>query len=422
MRVFEVRGQHAEDPHYYASRAPLLFLCVLFLWLNGFPASANNGDIKTALQPYVARHSIAGAVMLVASKERIVGLDTVGYADLRARKEMRPDTLFWIASMGKPVAATALMMLVDEGRIRLDDPVEKYLREFRPAEMVLSADKTRVELQQPRTAITLRDLLSHQSGIRYSSSLETAVLDRHPLALRVQSYALEPLLFEPRTDFAYSDAGINTISRVIEVVTGVDYATFLQQRIFRPLNMHDTTFWPTPEQVGRLAKSYTESADGSGLNEVPIAELHYPLSDRKTRFPTAAGGLFSTAADLSQFCRMLLNDGEFNGKRYISKKSLEEMTRNQLSVPARATFVEHASYGSKVNMPDGYGLGWYTAADGAFQHAGAYSTGMRVDPKQGIATIWLIQQAGRSPGSTGAHDTFEELAKKLYGARKPSAE
>lgn len=402
-------------------RATLLTACVLCLCLTGASqASANNDDISAALQPYVTGHSIAGAVMLVASKDRIVSLDAIGYADLRTHKEMKPNTLFWIASMGKPIAATALMMLVDEGRIRLDDPVEKYLPEFRPAEMVLSSDKTRVELRQPRTPITLRDLLSHQSGIPYSSSLETDILDRYPLALRVQSYALEPLLFEPRTDFAYSDAGINTISRVIEVVSGVDYATFLQQEIFGPLGMRDTTFWPTPEQVERLAKSYTESADGSGLNEVPIAELHYPLSDRKTRSPTAAGGLFSTAADLSQFCRMLLNHGELDGKRYISEKSLEEMTRNQLSGPARATFVDHAAYGSSVNRPDGYGLGWYTAADGAFQHAGAYSTGMRVDPKQGIATIWLIQQAGRSPGSTGAHDTFEELAKKLYGARRLS--
>jgi CubicO group peptidase (beta-lactamase class C family) len=328
---------------------------------------------------------------------------------------MKTDTLFWIASMGKPIAATALMMLVDEGRARLDDSIQKYLPGFQPTEMVLGADKTRVELEPPRTPITLRDLLSHQSGVPYSSSFETDILDRNPLDVRVQSYALEPLLFEPRTDFSYSDAGINTISRVIEVISGMDYAAFLQRRLFDPLSMKDTTFWPGPTQIERLAKSYVQSADGSGLREVPIAELHYPLSDRKTRFPTAAGGLFSTAADLSRFCQMLLNHGELDGKRYISVKSLEEMTRNQLSAPARASFISWSSHGSKVNLPDGYGLGWYTTPDGAFQHGGAYATSMRVDPKRGIATVWLVQQAGCNSGCVRARDAFEELAKRLYG-------
>src|ERR1041385_6525721 len=143
--------------------------------------------------------------------------------------------------MSKPITATALMILVDEGKVRLDDPVERYLPEFANVKIIgLDKDRSHVSLQRPQHPITVRNILSHTSGIPFSSSIETSTLDLFPLATRVQSYALLPLLFEPGINYSYSNAGINTAARIIEVVSGVSYTQFLQKRLFDPLGMKDT--------------------------------------------------------------------------------------------------------------------------------------------------------------------------------------
>src|SRR5262249_11286613 len=153
-----------------------------------------------------------------------------------------------------------------------------------------------VILKRPGHPITVKNVLSHTSGLPFGSPIEKPTLDRLPLADRVHSYAMLPLDFEPDTKYQYSNAGINTAARIIEVISGQAFEEFLDERLFRPLGMKDTTFWPTSEQVARLAKSYKPGSGNKGLEKTTITQVHYPLTDRSQRYPMPAGGLFSTAA------------------------------------------------------------------------------------------------------------------------------
>jgi CubicO group peptidase (beta-lactamase class C family) len=397
--------------------------CRCFAWalwlilLCASPLSSAAGPSATAnvLQPFVDRHELAGAVMLVASKDKVLDLETVGYADIAARKSMRTDALFWIASMSKPIAATALMMLVDEGKVRLDDSVEKYLPQFAPSIIAVTSDGAEAHLQAPQHAITIRNLLSHTSGLPFSSAIETPTLDMYPLATRVQSYALEPLMFEPGSDYSYSNAGVNTAARIVEVVSGQSYEEFLRTRLFAPLGMIDTTFWPNEAQVERLAKSYKANALGTDLEETSITQLHYPLTDRTHRYPMPAGGLFSTASDLARFCQMLLNGGTYAGRRLLSGAAIREMSRNQLS---EAVLQKRFSSRSSPTDATAYGLGWSTFPSGAFGHGGAYATNLRIDPEHGLATVWLIQHASFPSEGAKSHAAFEKAALEIYSPRR----
>ncbi len=364
---------------------------------NGQSAKSSN-EISSALKPYVDKHALAGAVALTATAEKIDSIDTVGWADIAKKKPMTKDAIFWIASQSKPITATALMMLVDEGKVHLDDPVEKYLQEFRGQWLAAERDNEHVVLKHPAHPITVREILSHTSGLPFSSSIENPTLDQRPLSERVVSYALTPLQSEPRTKYAYANAGINTAGRIIEVVSGMPYEKFLDTRLFQPLGMKDTTFWPTESQISRIAKSYKPNAAKDGLEETTVTQLRYPLSDRKNRFPMPAGGLFSTAADMLAFCRMILKGGIVDGKRYISEAAIKEMTSKQTG-----------------ELPDGYGLGWSTGG-GNIGHGGAYATNMNIDVNRGQITIWMVQHAGYPLDGDKAYGAYRSAADKLHSA------
>lgn len=360
-------------------------------------APAPSKPIVAALQPFVDSHSLAGAVTLVADKDKVLSLAAVGFADIAGNKPMRPDALFWIASQSKPITAAALMMLVDEGKVRLDDPVHKYLPEFKDQWLAAEQDKEHMLLKRPRHPVTVREILSHTSGLPFKSALEQPTLDLLPLRVAVGSYALTPLQSEPGSKYQYANAGINTAGRIIEVVGGRSYEDFLDRRLFGPLGMKDTTFWPTEEQLTRLAKSYKPNAAKNGLEETTITQLHYPLTDRK-RQPMPAGGLFSTAADVGRFCQMVLNGGAWQGKRYLSEAAVKEMTSKQT--------------GDAVK--DNYGLGWSTGG-GTFGHGGAYATNMTIDPKRGLIFVWMVQHAG-FPGEGGkSQAAFRKAAEERFG-------
>jgi CubicO group peptidase (beta-lactamase class C family) len=368
------------------------------------PASAADNDAKSitaALQPFVDRHTLSGAVTLVASKDKVLAVEAVGFADVEAKKPMKPDALFWIASQSKPITATALMMLVDDGKVKVDDPVEKYLPEFRSQMLAVYQDKDVVVLRKPKRPITVRDILSHTSGLPFRSAMEEPTLDLLTLRDAVKSYAMTPLIFEPGTRYQYSNAGINTAGRIIEVASGMPYEEFLDKRLFGPLGMKDTTFWPNEEQVGRLAKSYGSNADKTDLKLTTVTQLKYPLSDHKTRYPMPAGGLFSTAADVGRFCQMILNDGMWEGKRYLSEASVKQMTSKQ----------------TPEGVPSGYGFGWSTGGS-TCGHGGAYSTNMSIDRKSGLIFVWMVQHAG-FPGDGGkSQGEARKAADAQFGPKK----
>jgi CubicO group peptidase (beta-lactamase class C family) len=356
--------------------------------------------IAAALQPFVESDSLAGAVGLVADREKVLGVQAVGYADLAAKKPMTTDALFWIASQSKPITATALMILVDEGKVDLDAPVEKYLPEFKDRWMVVEKVKGKEPAapRKPTKSPTVRNILSHTSGMPFKSARENPTLDGLSLADAVRSYADTPLDSDPGTRYAYSNAGINTAGRIIEVVSGMPYEDFLDKRLFGPLGMKDTTFWPSEAQVARLAKSYRATKDKKGLEETTVTQLRYPLTDRK-RGPMPAGGLFSTAGDVGRFCRMVLNGGTLDGKRYLSEAAVKQMTSKQTG-----------------ELKEGYGLGW-SVGGGTFGHGGAYSTDMSVDAKRGLVRVWMVQQSGPYPGDGGkAKGAFLKAADELFAS------
>lgn len=358
-------------------------------------ASKPLGPVE-ALLPYVAKKELAGAVTLVATRDRVLDVTTVGYADVEARKPMQPDNVFWIASMSKPMTGLAVMMLVDEGKIRLEDPVEKYLPEFKGQKLAEKKDGKQVGLKDPARPITVRDVLSHTSGLPFKSPIEQPTLDALPLEDAVKSYAKEALLFEPGSDFLYSNAGINTSARILEVVSGQRYEDFMDERLFKPLGMKDTTFWPNQEQVSRLAISYKPGKDGQGLEPLRVTQLYYPLTDRTKRFPMPAGGLFSTAADVALFGQMVLNQGEWNGKRYLSKQAVNTLLSRH----------------TPPEIKRSYGLGWSVDPD-SVGHGGAYATNLSVDVKNGLVTVFMVQHSGFPGEGKTALGAFKKAALKL---------
>jgi CubicO group peptidase (beta-lactamase class C family) len=332
------------------------------------------------LQPLIDDNILAGAVMAVASKDETLALEAVGYSDWAAKRPMAPDDLFWVASMAKPITGTAVMMLVDEGKISLDDPVEKYLPEFKG--MIVSPKEDPAKTVTPAShPLTIREVLSHTSGLHFCSPPESegnGALDRLPLAVAVASHARIPLNAQPGTVYSYSNAGINTAARILEIVSGMSYEDFMDQRLFHPLSMKDTTFFPTTAQVKRLAKAYQPKPAPEYLEEIPISQLTYPLDKREGRYPMPAGGLFSTAPDIIRFCQMILQGGTFEGRQYLSPEAIAVMTSKQTGPLVEAT----------------YGLGWDAPPSGVTGHGGALQTYMGIDTKAGLIRVFLIQIQG----------------------------
>jgi CubicO group peptidase (beta-lactamase class C family) len=356
--------------------------------------------IPATLQPFIDSHSLAGAVTLVANKEKVLALDAVGFADVSAKKPMHTDSVFWIASMSKPITAAGLMILVDEGKVKLDDPVEKYLPEFKNVWLAVEQDKEHILLKKPKHAPTVREALSHTSGMPFRSAMEEPTIDVLPLRDAVKSYTITPLQNEPGTKYVYSNAGINTAGRIIEVASGMPYEEFLEKQLFAPLGMKDTTFWPTGEQLKRLAKSYRPDKAKTGLEETTITALRYPLDDHK-RQPVPGGGLFSTASDCARFCQMMLNGGTFDGKRILSETAVKEMTTKQTA----------------EGIKDSYGLGW-SVGPGTFGHGGAYATNMTVDTKRGLVYVFMVQHAGFPGNGNQSQGAFRKAAEAQFGMPK----
>ena len=363
--------------------------------------AAELSSVASVLVPFVQSNSLAGAVTLVASPDKVLDLSAVGYADVAAKKPMETGDLFWIASMSKAMTAAALMTLVDEGKVNVNDPVEKYLPEFSGQMLAVEQDQDHVLLKKPRHPITVKNILTHTSGLPFKSRVEGARLDTLPLREAVMSYALTPLQFEPDSKYSYSNAGINTAGRIIEVITGKSYEDFMNERLFRPLGMRNTTFWPTPRQLARLAKSYKPSAAKTDLEETTIEQLTYPLSDHRNRFPMPAGGLFSTAEDVARFCQMLLNNGTLNGQRILSPAAVQQMTSKQTGSLVETSY----GFGLSVANPPGTGYG----------HGGSYSTDMWINTQKQLITVFMVQHNGFLGNGGKSDGVFKEAALAAFG-------
>lgn len=376
--------------HFRSFAAGVTAAAVLVTLLSPAIADYRPGRIAAALQPFVEQNTLAGAVTLVANKDKVLSLEAVGWADIDKKKAMQTDNVFWIASMSKAMTAAGLMILVDEGKVKLDDPVEKYLPEYAGQMLASKGEDGRFELKKPSQPITVRQILSHTSGMPFKSSIEQPVLDIYTLRERTVSYAVTPLQTEPGTAYQYSNAGINTAGMIIEKVSGMKYEDFMHDRLLEPLGMKDTTFWPDESQVARLAKSYRPTAAKDGLEEFTITQLTYPLTDTK-RQCMPAGGYFSTAMDVSKFCRMLLNKGTLGSKRILSEEAVKQMTRVQSGEAKTKDQLADYGFCLKITTREG---GEGTLSVGSYGHGGAYATQMWVDPVRELVVIFMVQHGG----------------------------
>ena len=358
-------------------------------------------SLSASIQPYVDRKEIAGAVMFVANKEGVLAAEAVGWADIEAGRRMTTDTIFWIASQTKPITAVALMMLAEHGKVNVDDPVSKYLPEFASQMYAARRSADEVSLRNPARAPTVKDMLLHTSGLPFRTLLEEPAIDQEPLWARVRSYAMTILEFEPGTKTFYSNAGTNTLGRIIEVLSGQAYEQFLAERLLEPLGMRDTTFWPGDEQMRRLAESYKADPEDGHFVKIPIEFLHYPLTDTANRFAVPAGGLFSTARDITKFYRMIANGGTLDGRVYLKPETVQEMT------------LRHTP--EDFEKAQGYG---FEADKTMYGHGGAYSTRTWVDRESGLILGWLVQHASFHGNGGEARDIFAKAAvERICGGR-----
>jgi CubicO group peptidase (beta-lactamase class C family) len=369
---------------------PLIRLLLLtFVFAGRLAAADAFVGVPAALQTFVDRGEIAGAVMLVANKDQVLHLSAVGQSDLATGRRMQTDDIFWIASMTKPMAALCIGMLVEEGRLKYDDPVEKYLPEFRNQWQAEEATPERRVVVKAARPITLRDLLTHTSGMgEYPSTDPHWTLGEMTLVA-----AREPLRFAPGARWGYSTAGINVLCRIVEVVSGRPFAEFFQRRVLEPLEMRDTTWWLTQAQEQRFAHNYRKNAQTGKLDEAVIAYMYGGAITDRARPPLGGAGLFSTAADVAKFYQMLLNGGEFKGRRVVKAETVAEMTRNQLgSLPARPGMVWGFGF-AVISDPAGMAAN-ATLSPGSFGHGGAHGTNSWADPTRGLIYVFMIQRAG----------------------------
>src|SRR5438093_2852168 len=275
-------------------------------------------QIHSCMQQFVDKGTAAGIVTLVARHGRVAALDAVGFTDLESKQPMKVDSIFQIHSMTKPIVAIAAMILAEEGKLQVGDPVEKYLPEFRGQWVAESKSAQAMSLRRPARPVTLRDLMTHTSGM--STNPPDAIKELHgalhkTLAEVVLVESQQPLDFDPGTKWQYSNNGIAALARVIGVVSGVSFEKFLEARIFQPLGMKDTYIFPPKEKHHRIPTAYILK-DGK-----PVKYTADPLGEGVMKFregakyPLPEGGLYATASDLYVLYQMMLNKGHVNGVR-----------------------------------------------------------------------------------------------------------
>jgi len=370
---------------------------------------ARLAQIVPRMHEFVDHHAVAGVVTLVQRHGALAHFEATGWADVEAKKPMQRDTIFQIMSMTKPFTGVSIMMLVDEGKVRVNDPVEYYLPEFR-GQMVAEQEDGKLVLKPASHPVTLLELMTHTSGMVGDPPTSTGPLMVKmdmPLDRAVPLFAREPLQFQPGTRWQYSTPGIDVLGRIVEVVSGMKYEEFLAKRIFEPLGMTDSYIFLPESKHSRLAVVYTVQ-DGKMVKAGADILGGDAMKYRKGATYSCPGcAMYSTAADLVKFYQMMLDKGVYNGKRLLSATAVEEMSA-----------VQTGDIKSGWDPGDGFGLTWEVTKDpwgtvsglshGAYHHGGAFGTFGYVDPKKDLVGVFLIQWDG--PNGKAARSSFTQIA------------
>lgn len=390
---------------------PRYCLPVLFTSLLAASATAapQLPGIGAAMGKMVEKQEIAGAVTVVVSKDKTLHLETTGHADLATGRPMTPDTLFWIASMTKPVTGAAIMLLQDEGKLTVTDPVAKHLPEFADLK---APDGTPANL-------TITQILTHTSGLGEASG--PAAQSARTLADLVPIWLSAKMQYAPGEKWKYTQSGINLAGRIVEVVSGMPFDAFLQQRLFEPLGMKNTTFYPSEAQWAKLVTAYAKNKETGALEAMPPRTDFGP----RDRPPQGNGGLYSTAPDYARFCQMLLGGGTFGGKQILSPQAVRTLASVHTGDLPTGFFQNDASGQRGANY--GWGIGTCVLrtphpgvaemlSPGSFGHGGAWGTQAWIDPAKGVAYILMVQRTN-FPNSDGSsvREVFQKAAASALG-------
>lgn len=340
--------------------------------------------IPALMQAFVDRGTIAGAVTLIMHRGNVVSVEAVGYRDLELKEPLQTDSIFQVRSMTKTVTAAAVLALCDDGRLGLDDAVSKYLPAFQNAGQ-----------------FTIKQVLSHTSGMvdeEIPAALVPVLRNARTLDEIVSVYARAPLVFAPGTRYLYSGAGYKTLGRLVEVVSGKSYDAFVEDRLFRPLRMRDSSLLPKPDRLDRFAAVYQRG----GSSTLVRAQPYDVPAVRRLTIPQPSWSLFTTASDIATFYQMLLEGGRYRGKRLLSRAAVEAMTTVQTGELIAESSGRRADYGFGLNI-----IGEHAAAvpshlsgylprvfsPGSYGHLGLLGTFGWVDPAKSMVGVFLIQRA-----------------------------
>ena len=353
--------------------------------------------IHALVQRHMDLGDITGAVVLVARKGQIAFVEADGTMDVETKKPMARDSVFRMASMTKPVIGTAIMMMLEEGKLQLGDPVSKYISEFKNMKVAVPQEAGgRGAVNPPKFYtvpaehdITIKDLLTHTSGLSSGpmGQSEVAKNRRKPtetLADYVPRLGSTPLEFQPGSRWMYSPSdGFDVLARIVEVASGVPLDRFLKQRVFDPLDMPNTSHYPTDAQMPRLVTAYQKTAKG-------LVKTENSLSMSSKVYFAGGGGLVSTIDDYSHFAQMLANGGELNGKRLLSPRTVKLLSSVHIpsTLPGRTT---GEGFGLSVRVMQDAIAGNHRVSDGSFGWSGAYGTHFWIDPKEEIVAVMMIQ-------------------------------
>jgi len=403
----------------------LIATCLFVCWAScvrsqGLPTATRPEDvgfsserldrITKVFQADIDKGAIPGAVMLVARNGKVVYLQALGYQDREQHVPMKPDAIFRIASMSKPITSVAVMILVEEGKIDLLAPVSQYLPEFKDLKVGIekidpSTGKTALSLENLHRPMTVQDLLRHTSGLVYGPFGNSLVHQAYQnanlfdssqtLAEFATKLSKLPLVHQPGTAWEYG-MSIDVLGRIVEVASGMPFDRFLEERITKPLGMQDTAFYVSPAQFSRVAELQVDPATGKRPGGAPAADL----TKEKQRWFSGGGGLLSTAPDYAQFCQMLLNGGELNGVRLLSPKTVAVMDSDQLpsGIPRIGGYED---LDPSPSLGQSFGLGFairtnvgpnpLPGSSGEFFWAGIYGTYFWVDLQEKLFAVMMVQ-------------------------------
>jgi CubicO group peptidase (beta-lactamase class C family) len=357
--------------------------------------------LTAVLHQYVADEKIAGSVVLIARRGKLVYFEGIGERDREAHAPMQTDALFRIASQSKALISTGILMLQEEGKLLISDPLEKYLPEFHQTTVAVPRDTGGYDVVPAKRAITLRDLLTHTSGIGYGNGVGADAWRRagiqnwyfadrnEPIAATVSRMAALPFEAQPGEKWVYGYS-VDILGVVIERASGMPLDQFMRTKIFAPLGMNDTAFYVPPEKRNRLATVYSLNADNHIVRapDAGTMESQGAYVDGPRMSFSGGAGLTSTAADYGRFLQMMLNGGVLDGHRILSRKTVELMTTDNL-------------HGVAFRPGQGFGLGFDVAKDvgergmpssvGEFGWGGAYHSTYWVDPHEGLVVVYLAQ-------------------------------